>query len=404
MPADTVVQRKEAPVRPAAQQTQPPSVTRDVPAAPLALGEKVMFDRPAQLGEHHLDTHTPAAQTTSAENDARQKTASLPSANAGKSSSPSISSRSGRIAEHVEPQSSSPASHHTQRAAPDTGVTTLQPSTKEQTSSPALVSALKSSQQLTAGVNVADQTPPSPSLQALVGPTSSPAGNDRVRAAQSSSREPARPQFPVRPHNKSSEEGTHHTVVPPSRDTAMVQRGDAGNLSSAASAPAESAAPRTNRVISTSRKERAERAEAEKATLRPEAEGSEQTNRVAAPSPKERAERAEAEKATLRPEAEEAAIRPLLASRPNADATPRSRQGQQGQPRAQAQHQSEAASPTETARRPGTAAPLPTIRVTIGRVEVRTTQQPETPVHRAERPQPSVSLDEYLRKRRGGDS
>jgi hypothetical protein len=44
----------------------------------------------------------------------------------------------------------------------------------------------------------------------------------------------------------------------------------------------------------------------------------------------------------------------------------------------------------------------PTIRVTIGRVDVRAIMPPPTPVRQAKPTTPKVSLDEYLRVRRGG--
>ncbi|QGZ38233.1 hypothetical protein IP92_01464 [Pseudoduganella flava] len=52
------------------------------------------------------------------------------------------------------------------------------------------------------------------------------------------------------------------------------------------------------------------------------------------------------------------------------------------------------------AAQPAAATPLPTVQVTIGRVEVRATQAPAAPVRQSSRPQPT-SLDDYLRQRDG---
>jgi hypothetical protein len=47
---------------------------------------------------------------------------------------------------------------------------------------------------------------------------------------------------------------------------------------------------------------------------------------------------------------------------------------------------------------------LPTIRVTIGRIDVRAVSAPQTPAAQkpGKRPQPSLSLDDYLKQRNGG--
>jgi hypothetical protein len=44
----------------------------------------------------------------------------------------------------------------------------------------------------------------------------------------------------------------------------------------------------------------------------------------------------------------------------------------------------------------------PTIRVTIGRIEVRAVSPPEPPPRRTKQPTPKMSLDDYLRSRNGG--
>ena len=44
----------------------------------------------------------------------------------------------------------------------------------------------------------------------------------------------------------------------------------------------------------------------------------------------------------------------------------------------------------------------PTIRVTIGRIEVRAVSPPEPPPRRTKQPAPKMSLDDYLRSRNGG--
>jgi hypothetical protein len=46
--------------------------------------------------------------------------------------------------------------------------------------------------------------------------------------------------------------------------------------------------------------------------------------------------------------------------------------------------------------------PAPTIRVTIGRVEVRAVTPTPAPSRKPARPAPRMSLDEYLRAQNGG--
>jgi hypothetical protein len=61
---------------------------------------------------------------------------------------------------------------------------------------------------------------------------------------------------------------------------------------------------------------------------------------------------------------------------------------------------------TERLARPaaGEPEPLPTVRVTIGRVEVRTAQPPRAPVARRPRPaRQTLSLDAYLKAGPGGE-
>jgi hypothetical protein len=52
-------------------------------------------------------------------------------------------------------------------------------------------------------------------------------------------------------------------------------------------------------------------------------------------------------------------------------------------------------------KRAGQPAPTPTIQVTIGRIEVRATS-PATPPSKPRAASPAMSLDEYLRRRKGG--
>jgi hypothetical protein len=70
------------------------------------------------------------------------------------------------------------------------------------------------------------------------------------------------------------------------------------------------------------------------------------------------------------------------------------------QPRVTAAQATELA--TQVASEPIPPAAPPTIRVTIGRVEVRAMLPPTPPARQTSRTAPSLSLDEYLRARRGG--
>jgi hypothetical protein len=57
----------------------------------------------------------------------------------------------------------------------------------------------------------------------------------------------------------------------------------------------------------------------------------------------------------------------------------------------------------ETAPSQATAGQAPTIRVTIGRIEVRASVPPAAPARQQPpRRQPALPLDEYLRRRNGG--